>query len=675
MAPSNPDAAGGPLPTTSSPGRHRHHHPPSPLEPVFGKLLFEQECRRRDALRARGPLATGCGEVDERALGGGGFERGCVVGVSAGEAAAGGGGDEEGEVGEMALVMGLQTIARMLVDAWQRGRVEVGRRRRRRRLPRAMIISTAGVATLVGALRDVLGAQIAGLGALVEGGEEGRKRLARELLGRIAISRVFDVPGLWEALGELDSLPPSQELGEEVEMTSGGAEEDDAVLEDVARAEVFEDTNLPDATPEQLYDEDDGPQEEGTAPRATSTRQGDATSPRAGGMWSSSPLSDPPSSLPDEAPWETHDMAGESALPQRPTPPGQREEIQDSEQEDEGLLSSPMVPNMTPPEASPVKVAQSGTEEGCLSPVAPGDEEVTIQGQHDIAHQEEEREAALGGLPASQAAKAQKDGVPFVDTADSQDSKHPDIILITHMSTLLSSLFHQRDKSSAHEMLQLLASHLRYLSRAPEHGGPLIMILNSTSSSLDTTALEPPTTAAMSNQQARDGALPPGPPPGAPPTPGRRPLDPTLRSIFNPPPPPASGLLSYAYHHDTPHARRHKPSFGLVFSQLLDVHLLCTQVPRARGDAEEALYALEKRMAVRVNYEWVVEVLLDEIGVWEGSEAVVEGRRRRSREQRWGAVAVRREAGGVRMVDAFEKKGSEGDVRVALAGGFGGRRV
>lgn len=665
------------MPQTSSSTYRHHHHHPSPLEPVSGKLLFEQECRRRDGLRARGPLTTGCGEVDERALGTGGFERGCVVGISA-EEAEDGGGDGEEEVGEeeVALVIGLQTISRMLVDAWQR-RMEDGETKRRRgRLPRAMIISTAGVGTLVGVLRDVLRAQIAGLGALMEGDSEGRKGVLRELLGRIAISRVFDVPGLWEVLGELDSLPPSQELGEEVTMTNGGGREDEVVLGDVARAEVFEDINLPDAPPQQLHDVDHGPQED-TAQRVLSLRQGNTTPPHADGPWSSSPLSDPPSSLPDEAPWETTEKGGEPALSQRPTPPGQREEIQDSEEEDEGF-SSPMVPTLGSPETSPVKIAKPDAEESSLTRAAPSDEEATIQAehsvtqdQHDTAPQQEESEAIIGEIPSAQAAKARKDRVALDDSpADSQDSKHPDIILITHMSTLLSSLFHQREKSSAHEMLQLLASHLRYLTRAPEHGGPLVMILNSTSSSLETTSLDTMTT----NQQARESA-PPGPPPSAPPTTGKRPLDPTLRSIFNPPPPPTSGLLSYAYRHDMPLAGRNKPSFGLVFSQLLDVHLLCTRVPRARADAEEALYARERGAARHVDYTWVVEVLLDEIGVWQGSGRVVDGARRQSREQRWGAVVVRREAGGVRMVDAFERKGGEGEVRIALAGGFGGRRV
>jgi hypothetical protein len=170
-------------------------------------------------------------------------------------------------------------------------------------------------------------------------------------------------------------------------------------------------------------------------------------------------------------------------------------------------------------------------------------------------------------------------------------------------------------------------------------------------------------------------------------------MDPTLRSVFNPAP-----LAIHGYGHSTAW-RRNKPSFGLVFTQLLDIHLLCTKVPRERQDAErlfaplhgpdsaaagEVLMEMDtpgygpdtgvspiRTMAGAasthhdVRYAWVVECLLDEIGIWDGP-----GMKRRSREQRWGAVDVR--AG--RIVDAFEKRARVyGELRVA--GGFGGLRV
>jgi hypothetical protein len=66
-----------------------------------------------------------------------------------------------------------------------------------------------------------------------------------------------------------------------------------------------------------------------------------------------------------------------------------------------------------------------------------------------------------------------------------------------------------------------------------------------------------------------------------------------------------------------------------VFSQFLDVHLLCTTVARERADAELEVMRKRGRRA------WVVEVLLDEMGVWEGETG-----RRKGREERWGAVDV-----------------------------------
>lgn len=52
------------------------------LDPVPGSVLLEQEVVRRDGLNQRGNITTGCRELDDGALLGG-FERGCVVGLSA----------------------------------------------------------------------------------------------------------------------------------------------------------------------------------------------------------------------------------------------------------------------------------------------------------------------------------------------------------------------------------------------------------------------------------------------------------------------------------------------------------------------------------------------------------------------------------------------------------------
>lgn len=81
--------------------------------------------------------------------------------------------------------------------------------------------------------------------------------------------------------------------------------------------------------------------------------------------------------------------------------------------------------------------------------------------------------------------------------------------------------------------------------------------------------------------------------------------------------------------------QRNRPSYGMVFARLVEVHLLCTRVPRTRGDVELA------RKGVGAECQWVVEVLGDEVGVFEMGWGEDGGRVGwRSREQRWGVVDV-----------------------------------
>jgi hypothetical protein len=68
-----------PLPPPSQASSH------FPLEPIPASVLAEAERKRRDALDELGRCSTGCAELDDHVLLGGGFERGCVVGLSAEE--------------------------------------------------------------------------------------------------------------------------------------------------------------------------------------------------------------------------------------------------------------------------------------------------------------------------------------------------------------------------------------------------------------------------------------------------------------------------------------------------------------------------------------------------------------------------------------------------------------
>ncbi|PKS09388.1 hypothetical protein jhhlp_004003 [Lomentospora prolificans] len=191
----------------------------------------------------------------------------------------------------------------------------------------------------------------------------------------------------------------------------------------------------------------------------------------------------------------------------------------------------------------------------------------------------------------------------------------PDLILITHFSTLLTTLFTHTEKNTAHTSLQLLSSHLRHLARSMS-SSPLILITNAI-----TTSSSGPAPAAASletgplfhdSSSARHRS---------------RQVDPTLRSIFNTPGPYQTNRSSG------------KPSFGLVFAQFLDLHLLCTKIPRTREDAEAMAMG---RSGEQV---WVVEGLLDEQGVWDGRKGP-----RKGRERRWGVVDW---VSGM-VVDAFE---------------------
>ncbi|RYP44100.1 hypothetical protein DL768_009404 [Monosporascus sp. mg162] len=344
-----------------------------------------------------------------------------------------------------------------------------------------------------------------------------------------------------------------------------------------------------------------------------------------------------------------------------PRPPvkdrrNEREEIQDSEDEEEGLSPTPSSPpRTTTAESAEVRVSAASSDPPAESP------------------KQEKR-----------AAKSKEEGDPHAHV--------PDIILVTHFSSLLTTLFTQRDKASAHAALQLLSAHLRYLARS---AGPLIMLLNSTSSlpvsSSTTTTAAATTTSSHNTNPNTTNQSSTATTTAAATNPDRRSLDQTLRSIFSPAAATTAAAAYMGYAGYAPSARTDKPAYGATFAQLLDLHLLCTQVPRTRADAEALFLPLppsvtEGAAGAAVRYAWVVEVLLDEVGVWvwrdddndgdrwsggggkkgkgvgENTETVNRYRDkdgdkgkdrewwRRSREQRWGAVDVR---GGVRIADAF----------------------
>nr|EAQ71126.1 hypothetical protein MGCH7_ch7g533 [Pyricularia oryzae 70-15] len=480
-----------------------------PLDPFSGHVLFRREAARRDLLRERGNCLSGCRELDVEALSSG-FERGCVVGVSS-------------EQEDFGLLLGLQVIARLLVGDALQG--SLGKDR-----PRVVVITTLAMSTLLPTLRAVLFDQ-AGLQCQ---DEDKARAVAAGCLEQIAISRVFDMDGVWEVLHEdlaARDVPPS---------------------------------------PEAAHD-NSHPMDCGT-------------------------LQEPIKDVMNEA--EPHEAP---TLPS-PKPPRQVTEIMDSD--DDALPVSDESSELSSPPSSPVPPSTySSRAEEAAARHQLQQPDTTQEVDQDVAEEQPVEQ------PEESRTTEQAPQRPISATAD--------VVLITHMSSLLGSLFRTRDKPSAHSQLALLSSHLRHISRSLEYGCPLIMILNATNS---------PDWEPEQNQRRADAAE-------------------------------ASATA----------ARRNKPVYGLLFTQLLDLHLLATLLPRAREDAE-ALFSGGDTGAVR--YSWVIEVLLDELGVWAGSRGGAALGPRECREQRWAAVEVR----GPRIVDLVART-DEGSRELRLARGFGGMHV
>lgn len=438
--------------------------------------------------------------------------------------------------------------------------------------------------------------------------------ITRQCLQQISVSRVFDIEGLWEVLTELESA-----------------------------AAAVEEDQRPAAEPT-MASKEDGKPEIGTV---------DPAPPNDMGLPESSQRSPPP-----------------PAPATKLSPLRIRTEVQDSDEEEDVLLSSSPLSSLR---STPTLSPEAMDELAALSqPAVPSRQPSSPPALLETVD-EPKAPSPSPPAPAAQDRRQSPSPVPQTEEEESAASSGlPDIILITHTSSLFSTVLTARDKTSAHTTLQVLSSHLRYLSRS---AGPLILLLNTTSSSSATT----------------NPARQPPPPRRAEPEQPPKPLDPTLRSIFNPPPP---SHLGYAA--TTAHAlsRKNKPAFGQTFAQFLDLHLLCTKVPRSREDAE-VLFSSTTAGGIRqqqqprpVRYAWVVETLVDELGVWEWENAATEGKdsegekplgekwKMVDREQKWGAVEVRN--AGCQVVDAFDSMRNMQRMNVEpirLAAGFGGRRV
>ncbi|KAI1259845.1 hypothetical protein F5Y18DRAFT_442726 [Xylariaceae sp. FL1019] len=547
-----------------------------------------------------------------------------------------GGGFERGavvgvsaEVEDFGLSLGLQTVARALVYGESGREAGAGG-------PKVAIITILPTLAISLRLRDAIRYQ---LQAKLGPRREGINDEVRRCLEAVDVSQVFDVDGLGLVLQDMEVSMYAQ--GE----TSGPSQRGDT------REDVDE---QPDVDVE--VEEVQGPREDSI--------------PRPGSNMSLG-SNDRVTELP---PLRIQNVA--------PPPRIQKTVIDDSEDE-EPFSSSPLssLDSDDLPHSSSAPVPDDEPEHqsdpdpdpdlntNSPSPILPA----TVQEPSPTAVQ------PTTGAPTT----------PKFYNTEEATSQIPEIILITHFSTLLTTLFTNtnHDRTRAHTTLQRLSSHLRYLARS---SGSLVMLLNTTTSHTSTPQNQ------YQNQNANQ------PPILHDPNTQRRehkPLDPSLRSIFSP---SGGGNGGYRGEGGGVYGKRNKPNFGQTFTQFLDLHVLCTKVPRSRDDAEA--YVKLGTSEEGVHMVWVVEVLMDELGFWDwgslrrmfGEEDRGAGKGEKSggkglgmgmgkrrgeederlpvrvnREQRWGAVVLR---DGV-VVNAFRKEVPVDRGPVRVVAGFGGLRV
>ncbi|KAF7954681.1 hypothetical protein EAE96_005800 [Botrytis aclada] len=201
-------------------------HPPAPApvpaHPITADQLLELEERQRALFNDQGNrqarIRTGCQEIDEYVLcagkdqSNGGFERGVVVGLSAAD------GDESigSRVISLNLIVSVLFQHIDLVDTIQKSQSES----RNTIKPKVVVIDTTGsfsLPRLVKNLRsrllkrrremrsgDDMTTNLNDVHRTDESTETDIQKEVNALLELVAISRVFDIEGLWEVLSELE---------------------------------------------------------------------------------------------------------------------------------------------------------------------------------------------------------------------------------------------------------------------------------------------------------------------------------------------------------------------------------------------------------------------------------------------------------------------------------------
>lgn len=234
-------------------------------------------------------------------------------------------------------------------------------------------------------------------------------------------------------------------------------------------------------------------------------------------------------------------------------------------------------------------------------------------------------------LERVQAAQPQR---PTVSRGEEDNNEGTEIIIIDNMTHLINELFTRKEKGEAHVLL----TNLSPIIHTQAHSNNILTILhNGTTKSAYSSRIDAPSTARRQPQQTQV----------------------SLTSIFT--------------------GNPVKPALGRIFDQFTELHLLLSQIPKTREDAE-MLYGQDNSPfnSPAIEYCTVVEVLKDE------TPNLGDGMKFGAREQRWAAVKEAKD--GLGLVSSFQEKGTmkgmglsrdrPHDVgSIAKVYGFGGRRV
>ncbi|KAK4168666.1 hypothetical protein QBC43DRAFT_309387 [Cladorrhinum sp. PSN259] len=193
---------------------------------------------------------------------------------------------------------------------------------------------------------------------------------------------------------------------------------------------------------------------------------------------------------------------------------------------------------------------------------------------------------------------------PRADAGDDDIS----IVVITNMPILLNTLFGNatgKERQEVHERVGQLGERLRGLASGigstrvvkRQEGEKVVMLLNSVSSTIINRGDEPKGWLMEGDEERGRGT------------------DAWLRSIF------AGGQGGRNINK--------RPAYGQVFGRLVDLNLMGSKVPvKQVGTRERSGWGKE-------DWVWVLEVLLDQVGIYD-----LERMERRDREGRWAVVEV-----------------------------------